>query len=315
MSKLIATGSYLPETLLTNNQLIEQFQIDSSHEWIEQRSGITQRFFAKDAETVANLATKAAQDLLSGLENDVVQEIKLIIVATMSANGPTPSVANQVQAALGINDAWGFDISGACSGFVMALDVAEQMSRTKTEGYTLVIGAEKMSQILDFSDRSTAVLFGDGAGAVLIQNDGTGLPNYHGDLHAIEDPNLSIAVNPNANGKNVMSMLGRDVFNFVNRTVIKSLGHFMTEHVEDYDYLICHQANQRLLDIIAKKLKISHNKIPANISHVANLSAASIPVLLDELVKGKTIALDGSQTIVMCGFGGGLAWGNISITL
>lgn len=315
MSKLIATGSYLPETVLTNDQLIEQFQIDSSHEWIEQRSGITQRYFALKDETVANLATKAAQDLLSKLETDVVQEIKLIVVATMSANAPTPSVANQVQAALGINDAWGFDVSGACSGFVMALDIAEQMSRSKSEGYTLVIGAEKMSQILDFSDRSTAVLFGDGAGAVLIKHDGTGLPNYQSELHAIEDDKLSIAVNPNAEGKNVMSMLGRDVFNFVNRTVIKSLGNFMTERVENYDYLICHQANQRLLDIIVKKLKISQTQIPSNISKVANLSAASIPVLLDELVKDNKLALDGSQTIVMCGFGGGLAWGNISIKL
>lgn len=315
MSKLIATGSYLPKTVLTNGQLIEQFQIDSSHEWIEQRSGITQRYFAQHDETVADLATKAAEDLLSTLDRDLVQEIKLILVATMSANSPTPSVANQVQAALGIKDAWGFDISGACSGFVMALDVAEQMSRSKTEGYTLVIGAEKMSQILDFSDRGTAVLFGDGAAAVLIQHDGSGLPGYQSDLHAMEDEKLSIAVNPNAEGKNVMSMLGRDVFNFVNRTVIKSLGNFMTEHVENYDYLICHQANQRLLDIIAKKLNVSQEQIPSNISKVANLSAASIPALLDKLVKDKTLTLDGTQTIVMCGFGGGLAWGNISIKL
>ena len=315
MSKLIATGSYLPENALTNDQLIEQFQIDSSHEWIEQRSGITQRYFANDGETVADLATKAAQDLLSKLETNVIDEIKLIVVATMSANAPTPSVANQVQAALGINDAWGFDVSGACSGFVMALDIAEHMSRAKTDGYTLVIGAEKMSQILDFFDRSTAVLFGDGAGAVLIKNDGTGLPNYQSDLHAIEDEKLSIAVSPNTNGKNVMTMLGRDVFNFVNRNVIKSLGNFMTERVEDYDYLICHQANQRLLDIIAKKLNVSQTRIPSNISKVANLSAGSIPVLLDQLVTDKVLALDGSQTIVMCGFGGGLAWGNISINL
>lgn len=315
MSKLIATGSYLPDSVLTNNHLIEHFHIDSTHQWIEQRSGITQRYFAHNDETVADLATKAAQDLLSKLETDIVQQIKLIIVATMSANAPTPSVANQVQASLGIKDAWGFDVSGACSGFVMAFDIAEQMSQSKTEGYTLVIGAEKMSQILDFTDRSTAVLFGDGAGAVLIKHDGTGLPDYQSELHAIEDDKLSIAVNPNAAGKNVMSMLGRDVFNFVNRTVIKSLGSFITERVGNYDYLICHQANQRLLDIIAKKLKISKTQIPSNISKVANLSAASIPVLLDDLVLDKQLTLDGSQTIVMCGFGGGLAWGNISIKL
>lgn len=315
MSKLIATGSYLPEQLLTNDQLIEKFQIDSSHEWIEQRSGITQRHFAYDDETTADIATKAAENLLTKVDSGIVQEIKLIIVATMSANGPTPSVANQVQAALGIKDAWGFDVSGACSGFVMALDIAEQMSRSKTDGYTLVIGAEKMSQILDFSDRSTSVLFGDGAGAVLIKHDGQGLPDYQSELHAMEDEKLSIAVNPNADGRNVMSMLGRDVFNFVNRTVVKSLGNFISENVEDYDYLVSHQANQRLLDIIAKKLKISEDKIPSNIAKVANLSAGSIPVLLDNLVETNEIRLNGSQKIVMCGFGGGLAWGNISVTL
>lgn len=315
MSKLIATGQYLPSQCISNEELIRLYQIDSSDEWIQQRSGITQRYFGQEEETVAHIATGAANNLLAKVKADIISEIKLIVVATMSANSPTPSVANQVQAAIGATNAWGFDVSGACSGFVMALDIAEQMSRSQSEGYTLVIGAEKMSQILDFTDRSTAVLFGDGAGAVLIKHDGQGLPNYQSDLHATEDEKLSIAVQPDTSGKNVMSMLGRDVFNFVNRTVIKSLGNFIEQRVQDYDYLICHQANQRLLDIISRKLDISTEKLPANISQVANLSAASIPVLLDQLVLDEKILLDQSQSIVMCGFGGGLAWGNLSFKL
>lgn len=311
MSKVIATGSYLPKKVVTNQELIEETGIDSSDEWITQRTGIEQRHFATEEETVSDIAIKAAQNLLSQADDEIVQEIQLVIVAGMSSRLPTPSVANQVQRALGIEEAWAFDVSGACSGFTMAFEMAEKLGRDKTSGYTLVIGAEKMSAILDFDDRGTSILFGDGAGAVLIEQDGAGLPDYQSELISIPDPEDSIVVQ--ADG--LMTMEGRSVFNFVLRQVIPSLKNFVENQTGPFDFLISHQANARFFDIFAKKLKVEREKIPANIASVANTSAASIPILLDQLVKAQDIALDGSQKVVFVGYGAGLSWGQISLSV
>ncbi|HLR88508.1 MAG TPA: beta-ketoacyl-ACP synthase 3 [Atopostipes sp.] len=315
MSKIVATGSYLPEKVISNTELIEQTGIDSSDEWITQRTGIQQRHFSSEKETVSDIAVKAAENLLKQLDAEIVQDIQLIIVATMSSRLPTPSVANQVQRALGIEQAWAFDVSGACSGFVMALEVAEKLSRDKSSGYTLVIGAEKMSDILNFEDRGTSILFGDGAGAVLIEHDGKGLPNYQSSLTSLPDPENSIHVPTEETPEAQMTMAGREVFNFVLRQVIPSLSDFINVHAKDFDYLISHQANYRFIEIIAKKLKVSLDKIPANIDKVANTSAGSIPILLDQLVKEDTIHLNGKQKVVFVGYGAGLAWGQISIVI
>lgn len=315
MSRIVATGSYLPEKVVTNTELIQESRIDSSDDWITQRTGISQRHFASVEETVSDIATQAAQNLFKQLDKDVIDDIQLIIVATMSSRLPTPSVASQVQEALGISKALSFDINGACSGFIMALEVAEKLSRSYVSGYTLVIGAEKMSDILNFSDRSTSILFGDGAGAVLIENDGEGLQNYKSSLTSIPDAEKSIHVPSENTSTNHMTMDGRSVFNFVLRNVIPSLAEFINDEVGSFDYLISHQANYRFLEIIAKKLKVSLDKIPANIANAANTSAGSIPILLDELVKKDDIQLNGEQTIVFVGYGGGLAWGQISLTL
>lgn len=315
MSKIIATGSYLPKQVVTNTELIKRTGIDSSDEWITQRTGISQRHFSSADESVSDLAVKAAQNLLKQLNQEVIGDIQLIIVASMSSQLPTPSVASQVQAALGIEQSWAFDVSGACSGFVMALELAEKLSRDRQSGYTLVIGAEKMSQILDFNDRSTSILFGDGAGALLIKNDGVGLNDYKSQLTTIPDPNNSICVQPEENQKGFMTMDGRSVFNFVTREVIPSLSKFIGTEVGDLDYLISHQANYRFIEIMAKKLRLNLDKIPANIAQVANTSAASIPILLDQLVEEDSIYLDSSQTVVFVGYGAGLAWGQISLSI
>src|SRR5690625_5094079 len=145
MSRIVATGSYLPEKILTNKELIKRTGIDSSDEWITQRTGIHQRHFASENETVSSLALQSAKNLLKQMDEKIAQEIRLIIVATMSSRLPTPSVASQVQRGLGIKQALAFDISGACSGFIMALEVAETLSRYQSSAYTLVSGAEKMS--------------------------------------------------------------------------------------------------------------------------------------------------------------------------
>jgi len=305
MSKVIATGSYLPANAVSNNEFIKQTNIDSSDEWITQRTGIKQRYLADEKETVADLASKAANDALSKVDENIAQEIELIIVATMSSRLPTPAAANKVQAAIGNTKAWGFDLNGACSGFVMALDIAEKMSKEKKEGYTLVIGAEKMSSILNFSDRSTSVLFGDGAGAFLIKHDGTGLPNYQSQLTVKEDTTDSLVVEGHE-----LSMVGKDVFNFVNRTVIPSLSNFKDSIPDNFDYLIVHQANLRLVGLIVKKLKLTEETVPTNIAETGNVSAGSIPILLDDLVTAGQIKLDGSQKILVSGFGGGLAYGH-----
>ena len=314
MSRIIATGSYLPDKVVTNTELIEKTGIDSSDEWITQRTGIHQRYYASEEESVSDLAVKSAQNLLASLDEEVVNDIQLIIVATMSSRLPTPSVASQVQRALGIEEAWSFDISGACSGFVMALEIAEKLSAQKESGYTLVIGAEKMSAILDFEDRGTSILFGDGAGALLIEHDGQGLPDYESELVSIPDEVDSICVATKETA-GLMTMEGRAVFNFVLRKVIPSLSNFIKKHVGTFDYLISHQANYRFIEIIGKKLKVDLSKIPSNMDKVANTSAGSIPILLDQLVKDGSIPLEQQQKVVFVGYGAGLSWGQISLKL
>lgn len=311
MSRVIATGSYLPEKVVTNQRLIEQTGIDSSDEWVKQRTGIEERHFAATEESVSDLAIAAVENLLEQVDEQILQDIQLIIVASMSSRLPTPSVANQVQRALGIEQAWAFDISGACSGFVMAIEMAEKLSRDHTSGYTLVIGTEKMSDILNFEDRGTSILFGDGAGAILIEQDGEGLTDYQSQFISVPDEEDSIAVPEDG----LMTMDGRSVFNFVLRQVIPSLSAFIQKEVGTFDFLISHQANARFLDIFAKKLNVSREQIPANIASVANTSAASIPILLDQLTEEGKITLDGSQKVIFLGYGGGLSWGQISLRL
>ena len=284
MSRIIATGAYLPGQAWSNDQLINAYQLESSDEWIVQRTGIHQRYFAAEHETVAMMASEAAKQLLKNLSPDIVSQIRHIVVATMSAKAATPSIACQVQAMIGAEGAWGFDLNGACSGFVMAMEVANRLAASQTQGYTLVIGAEKMSQIVDLTDRTTAVLFGDGAGAVLIQHDGQELSGYASQV-------------------------------FAKRTVIKTLANFIEQNDFDIDYLICHQANQRLLNLIADKLSLEESKVPANIAQAANTSAGSIPILLDQLVRDGRLRLDGTQSIILSGFGAGLAWGHLHLSI
>ena len=310
MSRIIATSAYLPGGPVSNDQLIERYQLDSSDEWIVQRTGIKQRYFTD--QSVGYVASQAAKALLEAHPQVEVSQIKHIIVATMSSKGEAPSVASQVQGAIGATNAWGVDVNGACSGFIMALELANKLSAPEREGYTLVIGAEKMSQILDLTDRSTAVLFGDGAGAVLIQHDGEPLLHSISKVATQADELGAITVDGDPT---IMQMQGRYVFNFVKRTVIQSLADFITQHHLDYDYLICHQANARLLQLFADKLDLTPEQVPANVERVANTSGASIPILIHDLVEAGKLRLDGSQSVILCGFGAGLAWGQIYLSL
>lgn len=313
MSRVIATGSYLPDNYLTNEALIQLAQIDSSDEWIKQRTGIQGRHFISDNQTVADLAIYAAKKALEKLDRDICHEIKHIIVASMSSQGLTPNIASHVQGALKAKNAWGFDLNSACNGFITAVEVANQLACSHQTGYTLVIGAEAMSQIIDLSNRSVSILFGDGAGAILIQHDGAPLRGYRSQLSQQFDDQGAIQLSPNGETPNMMEMNGRSVFNFVNRTVINDLCTFLNGGT--MDYLISHQANERLLDLFAKKLRLDESIIPRNIHKVGNLSAASIPVLIDEMVHKGYLRLDSTQKVVLAGFGGGLSWGFIQLTL
>lgn len=311
MSRIISTGSYLPGKAISNKQLIEETKIDSTDDWIVKRTGISQRYFAANDETVSDLAIKSAKNLLAKVDQEIKQKIHTIIVASMSSLAPTPSVASQVQAALGIKESWSFDINAACSGFTTALENVEKMSRSQSKGYSLIIGAEKMSNIIDFSDRRSSVLFGDGAGAILIENDGEGLTDYESNLVSIPDSKKSIHFSKD----NALLMDGRSVFNFVLRRVIPSTADFINKKEKDFDYLISHQANERFIKILSKELDLSLDQLPMNIKELANTSAASIPILLDELVAKDKIKLDQSQNIIFLGYGGGLSWGQISLTI
>lgn len=313
MSQIIATGSYLPDHYVSNDALIEQTQIDSSHEWIKQRTGISGRHFVKGQQTVADLAINAAKKLLKSVKEDISKQIQYIVVASMSNQGLTPNIASHVQGAIEATQAWAFDLNGACNGFVMALEVANCLSRTQSSGYTLVIGAEAMSQIMDFTDRSVCILFGDGAGAVLIKHDGMPLKGYRSQIHSQFDEQKAIEVPILRPHRGVMKMKGREVFNFVNRQVIPDLKEFVAN--VSFDYLISHQANERLLALFSKQLHLISSTIPQNIEHVGNMSAASIPVLMDEMVQKKQLYLDQSKTVVFVGFGGGLSWGFIQMKL
>lgn len=320
MSRIIGVGKYLPTNQVTNQQLIDEYQLDSSDEWIQQRTGIKSRNFANPQQSLEDLANLAVKNLLEDFgpeqSNEILQNLNLIVAATMSNKETTPSLANRVQRHFQVQNAISFDISAACSGFVYALEIANSLSRDYQTGYTLVIGAEKMSQILDFSDRGTAILFGDGAGCVLIKNDGQGLINYQSQLYALGDDEDSITVAPNDHGQILMAMKGRQVFNFVQRRVIPSIEEFIEENsLVSIDYLLLHQANDRFAQMIAKKLDFDLEKIPRNIFNHGNLSAASIPVLLKECIENKLISFNGQQVIMMTGFGAGLTWGNISLTI
>lgn len=313
MALIIQTGSYLPGEPISNDQLIDKYDLSSDNEWIVQRTGIKSRYFASDQLETSQLAIGAVENLMSKLDWDIRAQINFVIVASMSSQLVTPSIASHIIATCGLTKAWGFDLSGACSGFVLALDIADKYGSSLNEGYTLVIGAETMSQILDFSDRSSCILFGDGAAALLIQNDGSGLVNYRSQIFN-HDQNFD-AIKLDHSTDHFLKMEGRQVFNFVNRQVIPSVKSFFNEKLDTLDYLICHQANQRLLDLFQSKLNLGPEKVVSNISQVANTSAASIPLLIDHLVSSNQLQLKGTQAIGLCGFGAGLTWASAYLTL
>lgn len=314
--KITATASYLPEKVVTNDDLA-QF-METSDEWISSRTGIKQRHIAIE-ENTSDLCLAVAEKLIAK-KNILPEELDFIIVATMSADYTCPSVACQVQGQLKAFKAMAFDVTAACSGFVYALATAENFIRQgMTKG--LVIGGEKISKLLDWEDRGSAVLFGDGAAGVLLE--ASPQPSILKQMLKADGQRGESLTSGYQNTNNPftkeqkafgLTMDGRGIWNFALKDVTKSLKEFLVD-VDEVDYYLFHQANRRIIEKMAKKLGEPLEKFPMNLMNYGNTSAASIPILLDELVEEKVLNLSGNQTVVLTGYGGGLTWGNLLIQL
>ncbi len=313
--KVIHTSSYLPIHEIKNADW--ELRLDTTDEWIRKRTGIQTRRYAKEL-TTSDLATRAAQKLLeeSKIHPD---EIEFVIVATMTPDTMSPSCAAKVQGAIGATNAFAFDISAACAGFVFALSTGVKMLSAGNRKYGLVIGAETMLSVLDWKDRSTAILFGDGAGAVLLEKtDQTTLFVESLRSDGLKGDALVCGERMEQHTLSTMKMDGRGVFELVSREVPKNISETLEKahmSADEVDLYILHQANVRLIEQVAKKLKQPIDKFPTNLERVGNTSAASVPILLDELVQNQLITFGSGQKLLLSGFGGGLSWGSIIITI
>lgn len=310
-SVIIGTGSALPARRVSNAELAES--VDTTDEWIVERTGIRFRHIAGSDETTSTLATQAAHKAIAaaGLEPT---DIGLIILATATPDQTFPASATRVQAALGINDCIAFDVAAVCSGFLYALSVADSMLRAGGPKRALVIGAETFSRILDWEDRTTCVLFGDGAGAVVLEARDTGDRGILScRLHADGRHNglLYVDGGPSTTGTvGKVRMKGSEVF----RHAVTNLASVMKEVLADagvapdaVDWVVPHQANARILDATARKLNLPPEKVIVTVDQHANTSAASVPLALDEAVRDGRIKEN--DLIILEAMGGGFTWG------
>jgi 3-oxoacyl-[acyl-carrier-protein] synthase-3 len=310
-SKIASTGSYLPEKILTNAD-IEKI-VDTTDEWIVSRSGISARHIAADDETASDMAVQAAKQALSR-SNLTPDDIDLIILATATPDHMFPSTACTVQHKLQCKNAAAFDISAACSGFVYALSIADQYIRNNKAQHILVIGSETFSKVVDWSDRSTCVLFGDGAGAVVLSaSDEAGIIDTHlesmgeyGDILSLANNALDIDPAPQK-----LNMEGREVF----KLAVNSFSDLITTTLaknnisqDSLDWLVPHQANIRIIEALARKLNLSMSQVIVTLSQQGNTSAASIPLALDAAVQDGKVKP--GQLIMLAAFGGGITWGS-----
>ncbi|MCB2090252.1 MAG: ketoacyl-ACP synthase III [Alphaproteobacteria bacterium] len=314
-SVVSGTGSYLPERILTNKEL--EKKVDTSDEWIVERTGIKQRHIASETEVTSDLAVKAAIKALESA-NLAATDIDLIVVATSTADQTFPSTATTVQFKLGNTNGAAFDVQAVCSGFVYALTVADNFIKAGQSKHALVIGAETFSRILDWEDRTTCVLFGDGAGAVVLSaHNGAGNNNDRGILasriHSDGTYNDLLYVDGGVSSTGTIGFLrmkGKEVF----RHAVVKLAGVIGEVLEDsnmtsenIDWIVPHQANKRILDGTARKLQIDPEKVIVTVDKHANTSAASIPLALDEAVRDGRITK--GQVVILEAMGGGFTWG------
>ncbi|HEX8571703.1 MAG TPA: beta-ketoacyl-ACP synthase III [Allosphingosinicella sp.] len=310
-SIIVGTGSALPPRRVTNAELAER--VDTTHEWIVERTGIHARHIAADGETTATLATEAAGKALAaaGVAADAVG---LIVLATATPDQTFPASATRVQTALGIDDCIAFDVAAVCTGFLYALSVADNMLKGGMADYALVIGSETFSRILDWEDRTTCVLFGDGAGAILLQSvDAQDKGVLATKLHADGRHNDLLFVDGGASTTGTIGKLrmkGKEVF----RHAVVNLAAVLNETLEaaghsadEVDWVVPHQANKRILDATAKKLGLDPARVIVTVDQHANTSAASVPLALDTAVRDGRIKP--GDLIVLEAMGGGFTWG------
>ncbi len=316
-SRIMATGSYLPDKILTNQDL--EKIVDTSDQWITERTGIKERHIVSDDQTTCDLAEFAARNALDAAGIDA-QSIDLIIVATTTPDRVFPSTACLLQQRLNIHGCPAFDIQAVCTGFIYALDVADKYIKTGAAKRALVIGAETLSRIVDWTDRSTCVIFADGAGAVIIEaNEEPGILSTHihadGSFAELLTTNGGIsAVNPDGLDAVHIEMRGNEVF----KVAVNTLGRIVDETLaannmekSDIDWLVPHQANIRIINATARKLKMSTDHVVTTVQHHGNTSAASVPLALDTAVRDGRIKR--GETILLEAFGGGFTWGSALI--
>jgi 3-oxoacyl-[acyl-carrier-protein] synthase-3 len=321
-SRIVGTGSAVPDKVLTNHDL-EQM-VDTTDEWITTRTGIKERRIAADGEYTSTLATRAARNALA-MADVSPAELDMIIVATVTPDYPFPSTATLLQNNLGAEKASAFDISAACSGFVYGLSIADKFIRTGSAKTVLVVGAEILTRIVDWSDRNSCLLFGDGAGAVVLRGDAgeSGIldsfmksdgshwellyqpapGNRHPASHAVVDERLTF-----------IRMQGNEVFKLAVRAMEDAALQVLSAGgltCADIDLFIPHQANRRIIDAIGKRLGLPDDKVYVNIDRFGNTSSASIPIALDEANRKGLIKT--GDLLLLDAFGGGLAWGAVSI--
>ncbi|KUJ73075.1 beta-ketoacyl-ACP synthase III [Thiomicrospira sp. WB1] len=313
-SRIIGTGGYLPERIMTNVEL--EAMVETSDAWIRERTGIEQRRIAAEGETTCDLAEVAAREAMDAASISP-QDLDLILVATTTPDKVFPSTATLLQARLGNHGAPAFDLQAVCTGFVYALSVADQFIKTGMAKNVLVVGAETLSRITNWEDRNTCVLFGDGAGAVVLQaSDTAGIlsTRIHADgqyeelLHVPSGP--SKLPETDAMAERTMNMKGNEVFKVAVNTLSQIAADILSDNQvtpDQLDWLVPHQANLRIINATARKLKLAPEQTVVTVSRHANTSSASIPLALNEAVRDGRIQRD--ELILLEAFGGGFTWG------
>jgi 3-oxoacyl-[acyl-carrier-protein] synthase-3 len=319
-SKIIGTGRYLPERILNNADL--EKMVDTTDQWIKERTGITERHIIADGQYTSDMSLEASNQALedAGITAD---ELDLIIVGTTTPDLIFPSTACILQQKLGCLGIGAFDVNAACSGFIFALSVADKFIKSGTHKNILVVGAESLSRIVDWTDRKTCVLFGDGAGAaVLTASEEAGILSTH--IHANGDhghlltsnKGPSVGMSDEQTGPITIAMKGNEVF----KVAVRTLGRIVDETLahnnmqkSDIDWLIPHQANLRIITATAKKLNMSMDQVIVTVDKTGNTSAASVPMALDYALKSGKVKP--GQTVLLEAFGGGFTWGSVLLRI
>lgn len=319
---IVGWGSYWPENILTNEEIAQK--VDTSHEWIYSRTGIKERRIANARETTTHMAFRAAVRALE-VANIAPSQVDLVIVATSTPEYVFPAAACQVQDLLGASHAGAFDLSVACSGFIYGLSMAASAIACGSINTALVIGAETLSRIVDWTDRGTCILFGDGAGAVVLKGSSVpggvlsttlGSDGSGGELLYLKAagarpvPTVGVGFSANGHHLDTINMNGREVFRFATRVMAESVQDVLQKAemtLQDVSLIVPHQANARIIEAAAKRLKVSPDLFYVNLDRAGNTSTASIPLALCEAVEAGRLKPD--DNLVFVGFGGGLSWG------